>query len=403
MAVEATATAMRRDAKVLGLVGSAHFSSHFYLLALPPLFPILKDEFGVGYAALGLLMTVINVGTGLAQTPVGFLVDRFGAARILIAGQATLALAFVLAGFTSSYQALLLLMLLAGLGNAVMHPADYAIMSAAVEPRRLGRAFSLHTFAGHLGWAVAPVTVIALAGLLGWRTALVAVGAAGLVVSFALVLGRRFLDDGAGNRGARPAADGPAPARPGASVLLSAPILIMFAFYVVTAAANAGLHSFSVTALNVLHGTGLATANAGLTVFLAAGAAGVLMGGVIADRTVRHELVATLAFLCAGGAVFALGQMALPALLLMAVFGFAGFTLGLVRPARDMMVRRITPAGASGRVFGFVSTGLNVGAAATPPLLGWILDQGGAGALFVIVPAFLVAAIAALMAVRLRA
>ncbi len=400
MAVEATA--IRRDAKVLGLVGSAHFSSHFYLLALPPLFPILKDEFGVGYAALGMLMTVINVGTGLAQRPVGFLVDRFGAARILIAGQTTLALAFVLAGFTSSYQALLLLMLLAGLGNAVLHPADYAIMSVAVEPRRLGRAFSLHTFAGHLGWAVAPVTMIALAGLLGWRTALVAVGAAGLVVSFALVLGRRFLDDGAGNRGAR-AADGPAPARPGASVLLSAPILIMFAFYVVTAAANAGLHSFSVTALNVLHGTGLATANAGLTVFLAAGAVGVLVGGVVADRTLRHELVTTLAFLGAGLAVFALGQMALPALLLMAVFGFAGFTLGLVRPARDMMVRRITPAGASGRVFGFVSTGLNVGAAASPPLLGWILDQGGAGALFFLVPAFLVAAIAAVMAVRLRA
>ena len=389
MAVEATATAIRRDAKVLGLVGSAHFTSHFYLLALPPLFPILKDEFGVGYAALGLLMTAINVGTGLAQTPVGFLVDRLGAAPILIAGQATLALAFVLAGFTSSYQALLLLMLLAGLGNAVLHPADYAIMSAAVEPRRLGRAFGLHTFAGHLGWAVAPVTMIALAGLLGWRTALVAVGAAGLVVSLALVLGRRFLDDGAGDRGARPAADGPAPAKPGASVLVSAPILIMFAFYVVTAAANAGLHSFSV--------------NAGLTVFLSAGAAGVLMGGVIADRTVRHELVATLAFLGAGLAVFALGQVALPALLLMAVFGFAGFTLGLVRPARDMMVRRITPAGASGRVFGFVSTGLNVGAAAAPPLLGWILDQGGAGALFVIVPAFLVAAIAAVMAVRPRA
>ncbi len=398
MAVEATGPCgSRRDAKVQGLAGTAHFTSHFYLLALPPLFPILGHEFGVGYAALGLLITVLNLATGIAQTPLGFLVDRLGADRILIAGQATMATAFLLAGLTSSYTALLGLMILAGLGNAVFHPADYAILTASVSPHRLGRAYSLHTFAGHVGWALAPVTVIGLAGALGWRPALVVVGAAGLLVSVVLVLGRGSLRDAVA--GGRAAATAEA-AGPTAAVLLSAPILAMFAFYVVTAAANVGLQSFAVTALAALHGTDLATANMALTGFLIAGALGVLLGGVLADRTDRHELVATAAMGCAALMILVMGLAALPALALIAVFSVAGLTQGVVRPARDMVVRAITPAGASGKVFGFVSTGINLGAAGSPLLLGWILDQGGAWWLFVLVPGFLLAAMAAVLAAR---
>ncbi len=399
MAVEATGPALRRDATVQGLVGTAHFTSHFYLLTLPPLFPILSQEFGVGYAALGLLITVLNLATGVAQTPLGFLVDRLGAHRILIAGQVTMATAFLLAGLSSSYAALLGLMLLAGLGNAVFHPADYAILTASVSPRRLGRAYSLHTFAGHVGWAVAPVTVIGLANALGWRPALVVVGGAGLLVSALLVLGRRPLRDAVAGGGAAAAAEA-APAGATAAVLLSAPILAMFACYVVTAAANVGLQSFAVTALAAVHGTDLATASMALTGFLIAGALGVLLGGVLADRTDRHELVATVAMSCAALLILVMGLAALPALALIAVFSAAGLIQGVVRPARDMVVRAITPAGASGKVFGFVSTGINLGAAGSPLLLGWILDQGGAWWLFVLVPAFLLAAMAAVLAAR---
>ncbi len=397
MAVEATGLALRRDAKVQGLVGTAHFTSHFYLLTLQPLFPILGQEFGVGYFALGLLITVLNLATGVAQTPLGFLVDRLGADRILIAGQATMATAFLLAGLGSSYTALLGLMILAGLGNAVFHPADYAILTASVSPHRLGRAYSLHTFAGHVGWALAPVTVIGLAGALGWRPALVVVGGAGLLVSVLLVLGRGLLRDAVAGGGAAAAAEA---AGPTAAVLLSAPILAMFAFYVVTAAANTGLQSFAVTALAAVHGTDLATANMALTGFLIAGALGVLLGGVLADRTARHELVATVAMSCAALLILVMGLAALPALALIAVFSVAGLTQGVVRPARDMVVRAITPAGASGKVFGFVSTGINLGAAGSPLLLGWILDQGGAWWLFVLVPAFLLAAMAAVLVAR---
>ena len=183
-------------------------------------------------------------------------------------------------------------------------------------------------------------------------------------------------------------------------MLLSAPILALFAVYVVTAAANVGLQRFAVAALAAVHGTDLATANMALTGFLIAGALGVLLGGVVADRTARHELVATVAMLFAALLILVMGLAALPALALIAVFSAAGLTQGVVRPARDMVVRAITPAGASGKVFGFVSTGINLGAAGSPLLLGWILDQGGAWWLFVLVPAFLLAAMAAVLVAR---
>ena len=175
---------------MISLIGTAHFFSHFYILVLPPLFPLLRDEFGVGYTALGLALAVLNGVTGLTQAPVGFLVDRFGARTILIAGLALFSLAIGLIGLFPSYPMLIALMVVAGLGNSVFHPADYAILSSAVEQRRMGRAFSIHTFGGHAGFALAPPVIVFLTALFDWRIALALAGAAGLVVSL-LLLGER--------------------------------------------------------------------------------------------------------------------------------------------------------------------------------------------------------------------
>lgn len=390
---------LRRDAKVVGLVGAAHFTSHFYLLVLPPLFPILKQEFGVGYAALGLLVTISNIATGVAQIPVGLLVDRLGAARLLVAGQAMMAAAILAAGLTASYQALLFVVVFVGLANTVYHPAGYAIMSASVETRRLGRAFSIHTFTGYLGWTMAPVTVIALTQIWDWRTALVTLGASGLVVTAVLILGRGLLRDDVGPENAPESVD-PAPVSP-AAILLKPSVLLMFGFYMVVAAAYGGLHSFLVVALNALHDVSLTTATTVLTVYLGAGAVGVLIGGVLADKSRRHERIAAAAYIVSAAIILSVGQVALPALILLSGFALAGIADGLVQPSRDMVVRRIAPPGASGTVFGFVSTGLNVGAACSPILLGWILDQGGAEWLFILVPLFLLSASATIIAAKL--
>ena len=153
-----TATsADQRDLPVIGLIGAAHFSSHFFQLVLPPLFPLLKDTLGVGYTELGLLMTAFFATSGLCQTPAGFLVDRVGAARVLIGGMALLSSGAVLAAFAPGYLALLPVAVVMGLGNSVFHPADYAILARRVSPARTARAFSIHTVGGTLGWAMAPV------------------------------------------------------------------------------------------------------------------------------------------------------------------------------------------------------------------------------------------------------
>ena len=168
--------AMRRNVQVLALVGSGHTVSHLYLLALPPLFPILRDDLGASYAALGFLVTMFNITTGAAQIPAGFLVDRFGARRLLLLGLGIMGAAITALGFAPTYWLMLVLIALAGIGNSVFHPADYAILTASVDRGWLGRAFAIHTFAGNLGFVLAPATMIALTAWLGWRGALSAAG-----------------------------------------------------------------------------------------------------------------------------------------------------------------------------------------------------------------------------------
>ena len=382
---------IRRNAQVLTLVGSGHAVSHFYLLALPPLFPLLREDLGASYAALGLLVTLLNVATGAAQIPAGFLVDRFGARRLLLAGLAIMGAAITALGLAPNYGTMLLLVAIAGIGNSVFHPANYAILSASVDRGWLGRAFSIHTFTGNIGFMLAPTTMIALTALLGWRGALIAAGTLAFVVLAAMLIGRGLLRDEA----ARPAGDGKATSAPpaaGRQLLLSTPILLLFLFYVVTAMFTSGVHSFSVTALNGLHGMDLALANLVLSAFLIASAGGVLLGGVIADRTERYALVTVVAFGAAAALTLAAGLVPLPALLMMGLFAVVGLLQGSVRTSRDMLVRAITPPGATGRVFAFVMTGLNVGAAITPLLFGLLLDYGQPRLVFLLLAAFLIAA-----------
>ena len=381
---------MRRNLQVLALVGSGHAVSHFYLLALPPLFPLLRQELGASYTELGLLVTLLNVSTGMAQVPAGFLVDRFGARRLLLLGLAIMGLAMGALGFAQSYWLMLVLVAIAGIGNSVFHPADYAILTASVDRGWLGRAFSIHTFTGNLGFMMAPATMIALTALLGWRGALIASGALAFLALGAMLAGAGLLRDEAAGQGRnqRTARDTPTAGR---GLLFSTPLLLLFLFYVLTATFTSGIQSFSVTALNGLWGTDLAVANLVLTAFLVASAGGVLLGGLIADRTERYVLVTVSAFGAAALLMLVVGIVPLPAALMLALFALIGLIQGTVRTSRDMMVRTVTPPGSTGRVFAFVMTGLNVGAAITPVLFGLLLDLGEPQLVFLLLSAFLIA------------
>lgn len=379
MAFVLTAPRIGHDGKIIGVVASAHFFSHLYLLTLPPIFPLLNADLGVSYAALGLAIAIPNLATGLLQSPIGFLVDRFGAALILAAGQMVMASAIALIGIFPNYQALLALMLLAGIGNAVFHPANYAILAECVAGKRTGRAFSIHTFGGYAGSAAAPILVIAITGWTDWPTALIVMGGLGVLHAFWILGQQRLLQ----TRHLQASGD---PAKTGSfgvlALLRSRPILMAFLFFVMISTTLSGFLGFSVVVLDQTQGMSLADASLALSVFLWLSAFGVLFGGMIADRTNRHDFVAITCFVLTAAVAIAIASASLTGFMLGLLFAVAGLATGTVSPSRDMLVRAITPPGASGKVFGFVTTGFNVGGLLAPPMFGALIDWGRADLVF---------------------
>lgn len=394
------------DTKVVALVSAGHFFSHFYLLSLPPLFIFIQQEFQVSYVALGLAATAYNLIGGLIQAPVGFLVDRFGARLPLLLGFGVNALAILLMGFVDVYGLLLVLAVLAGIGNSVFHPADYAIMSGAVDEKRVGRAFGIHTFSGFLGGSIAPLTMGMLAAFWNWRVALVVTGAAGLAVLVAVALSSGALAQASpGRRGAArtPPADGAAAqgVKTGWSLLLTPAMLIFFLLFCVITFTTSGVYVFTINALIDLRGTGYAVANAALTGFLFSSALGVLLGGFLADRFGRHDMVATVFLIIAAGAILLPVIFDLPPVALVAAMSLSGLAFGTVQPARDMMVRAITPPGEMGKTFGFLSVGMAVGASLAPLLFGWLMDHGRPDGVFIGAAVFMLLIILTALAGRL--
>jgi len=352
--------------RTLTAISIAHWLSHFHILTLPMLFPFLKAQLGVGYIELGFALTVFGLVSGLTQAPIGYLADHFGARRILLAGLWLGGLSLVLLGLHLSYASLIVCAALLGLANSVYHPADYAILAAHMDEARMGRAFSVHTFAGFLGGAVAPAIIAALVATVGGLGALIVAGALG--PSIGLLMVAMGLPD------ARAAqhADGAAAPKPN---ILTPAIIVLTIFFMLLGLSNAGISNFGVVALMTGYGTAFATANLALTCFLGASALGVLAGGFLADRTARHGQVAAACFAINAGIVAVIALITLPSPLLITLMTVAGFLGGVIAPSRDMLVRNAAPPGAAGRAFGIVSTGFNFSGILAPLLYGFIMDQ----------------------------
>jgi MFS transporter, FSR family, fosmidomycin resistance protein len=370
------------ESRLITGVCAAHMMSHYYMLVLAPLLAFVRADFNVSYTQLALALTVFNVVSGVLQTPVGFLVDRVGARVVLIAGLALSSAAFAIAGLFDSYWVFIAMYGVAGLGNTAYHPSDYSLLSHHAPPERLSQVFAFHTFAGMLGSAIAPVTLLTMQNYFGWRGAYLGAALLGFVVLAALIAQPEPIaalrPAGKSSKGALHAAG------TGWRLLLSPAILLNLAFFTLTAIMGNGLNTYLVVALGALHATPPAVANIALTSLLTMNAIGVLAGGVLASRMRQHVLIAASGLTIGGFMTALIGLVALPSAVLIVLTGVSGFAVGATYPSRDMLVRAVTPPGAYGRVFGFVSTGFNIGASIAPIVYGMLMDHGQPRGIFLL-------------------
>src|SRR5216684_176519 len=318
-----------RDVAIVGTISAAHFCSHFYQFTLPLLFPRIQQEYGIGFTELGLIVTVFYASSGFAQTAAGFLVDHVGPARVLAAGLGLLAASMALVALVPSFWLIYPAAALAGLGNAVFHPADYSIMSRRVEKSRVGRAFAIHALSGTLGYAAAPAVMVGLASILPWRSAVLFAALGGGLV-FLLVVAKQRLLAGPQTTSPLPIATGPAPSP--LAALRHPAVLVCFSFFFLMAVPTVGLSGFTTTALGRLYDTPIAVVAAALTINLFGSAIGVLLGGILADRFSHHERIVAASVFFAAAIYFAVGLLGFGPLMLAALLGAAGFTSGLAAP-----------------------------------------------------------------------
>jgi sugar phosphate permease len=362
--------------------------SHLYYQALPPLFIFLVVELDTSYTALGLIMTVYHLASATTTTPIGFIVDRVGPRRMLVIGLVVQAMAIILAGFYNSYWSLMVLFGISGLAFAVYHPANYAIMSGSIDRSKLGRAFSVHAFSGNMGNALTPIIVLAIAGLWGWQTAFFIIGPIGLVVALLIHTQGDVLRgeaearrDDPENVGTTDAAPRPT-LRQDFAVLLSAPVLLCFLFYVISNISIGGVRTYGVAALVELYGTPATVAGGVLTGYMIGASAGILTGGFFADRFGARIMIPVIGLTGAAVMMFVVGTISMPIVMITALLVISGYLRGCVQATRDLIVLSITPRGSTGKVFAFVYNGSMIGGALVPFIYGGFMDAGTPEAVF---------------------
>ena len=378
-----SAVPLRQDARTIALIGLAHGSSHFFHMLLPPLFPWLIGEFGFSYSELGLLVSVFFVVSGVGQALSGFLVDRVGARPVLFFALASFATAGLVAGTAQGYTGLLLAAALAGLGNAPFHPVDFTILNKRVSPQRLGHGFSVHGISGNLGWATAPVFMAGIASATGsWRAACLCGALLALVVLAVMVWNRDALDDRQGAWAHQtPGAKAVADEHPMAFLKLPS-VWLCFSFFFWSTCALSAIQSFASPALQSMYGLPLSVTALVVTGYMLCGAAGMVVGGFLVGRVVRLEKIISVCLLASAALLVLVGTGWLPGMAAVVVAALAGGGTGLARPSRDMLIKRGATPGATGRVYGTVYSGLDLGFCLAAPVFGALLDRGMTSGIF---------------------
>ena len=377
--------------RVNAVIGTGHFLSHFYQLCLPPVFLAWQAAFGVSFAELGLSMALMSCATGLLQTPVGFLVDRYGARPFLIGGTLLMTLSISALSFATAFWQVLLLCALSGMGNSVIHPTDYAILSASVERSRMGRSFALHTFSGNLGSVLAPPVIAGLLIVLSWRGTLLLVGLLGIPLVLVILWQSAILREQSNRHNRVRAAR--LSVLSAHHLLMTRPMLLFFAFFMLTAVAGSVIQSWLIPVLHEVHGLTLRAASFALTGFLAGATGGVLVGGWFADRSDRHLAFTIVLTVVAAALTLLTALVTMAEVATVGVLFAAGLLIGASRTPRDVMLKDASPPGQIGKVFGFVSAGLPLGGALAPVPFGYLIDNGRPDLVLVLVALVLLASL----------
>jgi FSR family fosmidomycin resistance protein-like MFS transporter len=370
---------LRKERKVINLVSSAHFFSHFYLLTLPPLFLTIKEDLGVTFTELGTIVSIYAVGSFMGQYPMGVFADKYGPRWVLICGMLTVSTAFILMGLIPIYWVLVGLALAAGLGDSVFHPANFVVLTASVAPKRSGRAYAFHAFSGFAGFATAPIVVDALRVTWSWHFALIAVGCLGVMMTLVLVFNKELLTDeeNKSHLNTDPSLVKQTIKVMGVMEFIKfRPILIFFLFYVAVALAGSGIQQFSSSALPLMYEANVSAANQVLFAYMVAISIGILVGGYIADKVTRIDMVATIGYLIGIVMIGIVALQFLPFIFAAIALAIAGFMMGIVMPSRDVLVRAVTPKGNAGKAFGFVNSGFGFAGIIGPLIFGRIMDSG---------------------------
>ncbi len=366
------------DATTISVVGLAHATSHFFQLMLPPLFPWLATEFSLSFAELGTLASLFYLVSAFGQAAAGFVVDKVGARAVMFGGLALFAAAAVVGSLANGYAMLVASAAIAGIANSPFHPVDYSIINQRVSARRIGHAYSAHGLSGTLGYASATLVMVLMAQQFGWRTALAAAAGFALCVLAIAVIFRDAIDTRslAGAHAARHAEATGQPLESRFAFMRQPVVWMCFLFFFVITFSNSAIQNFSTPALQAIVGLNLTVAATALTGYLVFSAIGQLAGGFAIsrewadpERIIAGALTssALLLFLAASGVA---GGTA--TLLLVMV---AGLGTGVAGPSRDLLIKRATPAGATGRVYGMVYSGLDAGLAVSAPIFGWMMDH----------------------------
>ncbi|MDR0588570.1 MAG: MFS transporter [Burkholderiales bacterium] len=366
-----------KDFRVTSVIGLAHGSSHFFQWVLPPLFPLLKEGFDVSWAQLGFMVSLFFVTSSVSQFVSGFLVDRIGARAILLSGVFLLAGGIFACSFAPNIYVMYVFAVLMGLGNGVFHPCDFAIMNENIHERRLGYAFSVHGIGGNIGWALSPVVSYALASQLGWRAAVMILGGIGLCLFLMLLSQYEFIKTTPVAHKAKAAALGDAPTSLASQSWWQRATILCFLFMLLQSFSGGGIQSFTTSVLHNDFQLTLAWASFALSAYFVGSTAGVLVGGVAASKNISHAKIAVASLSAAGGiALLLLWVIPLLGSTAFLAFSVMGFAVGVAAPSRDLIVRSVAPQGATGRVYGFVYSGMDIGSTLAPFTFGLLLDHG---------------------------